>query len=221
MKPSLEQLLNQQDNASRKLVQSVEELKQGLERIEGKENKPLNPEALAQIQCAVQIQSETIDAAVANRIIAGLSFSSMHSRYDGIEDAHASTFWWFFDDGSVAEDCDKETSEPAGSNQTDSSDAQTVLDEAKATAEALFNDWLSQPNSDILHISGKLGSGKSTLMKFSSTIRKRGKDPAPGPAKTHSYLPRSSSGRPVSPSRDRSLDLSGRCSTTRFIRIRR
>lgn len=166
MKASLEQLLSQQDNTSRKLVQAVEELKQGLKRIKREENSPLNPEALAQIQSAVHIQSETIDAAVASRILAGLSFSSMHSRYDGIEDAHASTFRWFFGDGFDAGDSDNDASEPAGSNQMFISDAQTVLDKAKAKAKALFNDWLSQPKSGILHISGKLGSGKSTLMKF-------------------------------------------------------
>ncbi|KAH6682297.1 hypothetical protein F5X68DRAFT_242963, partial [Plectosphaerella plurivora] len=159
MKASLQQLLDQQDASSRKLIQSTEDLKDCLKRIEEDHIKPLSPESLSQIQSAVQIQSEIIDAAVSSRILAGLAFSSMNSRYNGIEDAHGSTFRWFFEEGSDAPASD-DLDDASGSDDGDH------LHEAQAKAKDLFTNWLVKPNSGILHISGKLGSGKSTLMKF-------------------------------------------------------
>jgi hypothetical protein len=66
----------------------------------------------------------------------------MYGRYDAVDKAHYETFQWFFND-----------------------DPQAEQDDARRLAKKSFMDWLSSGNG-IFHISRKLGSGKSTLMKF-------------------------------------------------------
>jgi hypothetical protein len=69
-----------------------------------------------------------------------LHFSGMADRYQEVEEAAKDTFQWIFDDSS----------------QQLKSNRDLVLP---------FKDWLSDGDG-IFHISGKPGSGKSTLMKF-------------------------------------------------------
>lgn len=66
----------------------------------------------------------------------------MHSRFDAVDTAHYKTFEWIFEDTPRTE-----------ANERDLSDRES------------FIQWLSS-GKGIFHVSGKLGSGKSTLMKF-------------------------------------------------------
>ncbi|KAL3479381.1 hypothetical protein BJX99DRAFT_255639 [Aspergillus californicus] len=79
------------------------------------------------------------------RILNLLSSSDMNERYNIIERAHLQTFEWIFLDQS--------------------SEGFKVLDSSLQSAAISFTKWLSS-GTGIFHISGKLGSGKSTLMKF-------------------------------------------------------
>jgi hypothetical protein len=65
----------------------------------------------------------------------------MHGRFEAVEDAHCKTFEWIFEPDSKKD------------NQNGCSGPES------------FKHWLSSGRG-IFHISGKLGSGKSTLMKF-------------------------------------------------------
>lgn len=76
------------------------------------------------------------------RILNSLAFGDMHGRFDAVDTAHYKTFKWLFDDNS-----------------------QESNNECVRSAGELFTHWLSS-GQGIFHISGKLGSGKSTLMKF-------------------------------------------------------
>jgi hypothetical protein len=72
-----------------------------------------------------------------------LYYSDLHSREDNVKEAHRQTFEWIFEDKKHAE----EDSRPS---------------------ETRFRDWLrsSDAENDIFWVSGKLGAGKSPLMKF-------------------------------------------------------
>ena len=76
-------------------------------------------------------------------ILDSLSNMGMTARYEKIADAHAKTFEWIFQDYTYA----------WGSHYGDT-----------------FTEWLSRGNG-IFWVTGKAGSGKSTLMKFLSHHR--------------------------------------------------
>lgn len=78
------------------------------------------------------------------KILSSLFFKGMHGRFDAVADAHHKTFEWIFED---------------------------EITEHQKELRGSFRDWLSSGNG-IFHISGKLGSGKSTLMKFLCEQRK-------------------------------------------------
>jgi hypothetical protein len=84
---------------------------------------------------------------VQQQILNSLAFEGMHGRFEAVDDAHYKTFEWIF--------------EPSGSEDYDSDEG----DDLRRSSSELFKHWLSL-GQDIFHISGKLGSGKSTLMKF-------------------------------------------------------
>lgn len=72
-------------------------------------------------------------------ILESLKFEVMHHRYDAITDAHDKTFGWIFD--------------PESFPSTD------------RRSKIAFKSWL-EGGDGIYWISGKPGSGKSTLMKY-------------------------------------------------------
>jgi hypothetical protein len=76
------------------------------------------------------------------RILKSLAFEGMHGRFGEVLEAHKKTFQWMLSENAAGN----------GYNE-------------RSSARDLFIDWLSG-GSGIFHISGKLGSGKSTLMKF-------------------------------------------------------
>ncbi|KAE8412911.1 hypothetical protein BDV36DRAFT_300444 [Aspergillus pseudocaelatus] len=74
------------------------------------------------------------------RILQGMASASMHQRENQIDEAHFETFRWIVDDAS----------------------------KSHGLYRRRFNQWVRE-GTGVFHISGKLGSGKSTLMKFPST----------------------------------------------------
>ena len=80
------------------------------------------------------------DVAAENRILQSLAFATMKSRHEAISEAHSRTFRWIF----------KQNNRAPGH---------------ALNANGGFVDWLETKNG-IFWVSGKAGSGKSTLMKF-------------------------------------------------------
>lgn len=122
------------------------------------------------------------EAAKRERALRALAFSDMYGRFDDVEPAHFETFKWIFDDtynSSVdgSDEDDKSISDiddDSASNPSDSGRDTEHLKDDKPGPRGMEHDhlikepflhWLSSGNG-IFHISGKLGSGKSTLMKF-------------------------------------------------------
>jgi hypothetical protein len=90
----------------------------------------------------LNLSEEACQTITQQRILNSLAFSDMHSRFDAVDTAHYKTFEWIFEDTPGVEDGERDPS-----------------------ARESFIHWLSS-GKGIFHVSGKLGSGKSTLMKF-------------------------------------------------------
>lgn len=102
----------------------------------------LSDDAQAQLRGLLSTLQAATDVTKQAHIRESLAFPEMRGRFDLVSEAHEETFHWLVD-GTRTED-------------TDTSNAHKV-----------FSDWLTKGDG-IFHISGKLGSGKSTLMKFLS-----------------------------------------------------
>jgi hypothetical protein len=94
--------------------------------------------------------------AAQQKVLNVLAFDGMRDRIDTVANAHDYTFRWIFDDGI--------TEESGGRNDSDNEWA-GVFDEAARAKVDSFVEWLSS-GTGVYHIAGKLGSGKSTLMKY-------------------------------------------------------
>ncbi|KAF7197962.1 hypothetical protein HII31_00676 [Pseudocercospora fuligena] len=94
------------------------------------------------------------DLAKIKAIVASLATPGANDRRDDIPPAARKTFSWLF----------KETHAKAASLQEDNAS----LDNLRAMSVSSFESWLSttKPPPDLFWISGKAGSGKTTLMKF-------------------------------------------------------
>jgi len=100
----------------------------------------MDPENQAQLTQIIQISDVAAHRVLQQIVIDALAFQDMYRRFETVEEAHLKTFQWILDD--VHED-----------------------DSERQDAKKLFTNWLTS-GSGIFHISGKLGAGKSTLMKF-------------------------------------------------------
>lgn len=129
----------------------------------------LSENTQAQLRKLVSVQEEVVDAITRQRILKAISFENMSRRYEMVEDAHARTFEWIFGDGypGEKEDCDDDDSSLGERGGDGDDDLETDANEfgMKRQASEKFLRWLSSEDG-IFHVSGKLGSGKSTLMRF-------------------------------------------------------
>jgi hypothetical protein len=151
-------------------------------------------EAHTQLQKLLDISEEAGQIITQQRILKSLAFGQMHGRFEAVNTAHYKTFRWIFGDSPESEDDkssgsddedspESEDEKSSGSEDGDSpgpeeeqsldseGDAPFRTEKAETSgaayrlaSESLIH-WLSSGNR-IYHISGKLGSGKSTLMKF-------------------------------------------------------
>jgi ATPase subunit of ABC transporter with duplicated ATPase domains len=121
----------------------LEQLQKRLERLRrGVTVRCFSSQAQKQLQELLGISEHACRLLSQQRILKSLAFQDMHGRFETVPDAHKKTFEWLLDDTAP--------------NQG--------VEDHSSTRE-LFIDWLSS-GKDIFHISGKLGSGKSTLMKY-------------------------------------------------------
>lgn len=107
-------------------------------------------------------QSTTKSISRENYILSRLVFPSMYSRGDNIEDPESGTFTWIVEEESPPKVDQKDLSEKPGKYEEEQREAQKVMRE---TTRQQFLTWLNS-GCHVFHISGKAGSGKSTLMKF-------------------------------------------------------
>lgn len=100
----------------------------------------ISTETQTQLQKLFDLSEEVYQTIAQQRILKGLSFKDMHGRFEAVDTAHYQTFEWIFKDSIIEDGRDH-------------------------SARESFIHWLSC-GTGIFHISGKMGSGKSTLMKF-------------------------------------------------------
>jgi len=120
----------------------------------------LSPESQAQIESLLRFPEQAIDSIAHQLILKALSFAEKNDRYDTVYDAHFGTFEWIFNNSPTSDqgpDADSPPSYLPLSREEDGI--------AKTDARNRLFDWLKS-GEGIFHISGKLGSGKSTLMKY-------------------------------------------------------
>ncbi|KAF1850369.1 uncharacterized protein K460DRAFT_14642 [Cucurbitaria berberidis CBS 394.84] len=101
----------------------------------------LGGEAQKQLQTLLGMTDRARDRVAERQILKSLAFDDMHTRFDVVNQAHVETFRWLLDDDTI----NKSPGVPEARDR--------------------FIGWLSS-GKGIFHIAGKLGSGKSTLMKF-------------------------------------------------------
>jgi hypothetical protein len=89
----------------------------------------------------IQVLSTTRDLVLQEKILDAIAFEGIDQRFEDVEEPHEKTFRWILDSDVKEEN------------------------EGRIAAKQLFTNWLVS-GSGIFHLSGKLGSGKSTLMKF-------------------------------------------------------
>ncbi|KAG5818771.1 hypothetical protein H9Q74_000936 [Fusarium xylarioides] len=138
------------------LTQSIEHLRQSQLSMP---NSIASTQAYIQFQRLLVVDDETRQAIYQDRIIESLKFDEMHQRFDAVHSAHEDTFKWIYEPAEVIEEKDNLSYEEKK--------RQEAL-KMQLESRERFLGWLlaQDPSTPIFHISGKLGSGKSTLMKF-------------------------------------------------------
>ncbi|RSM15812.1 hypothetical protein CDV31_004754 [Fusarium ambrosium] len=148
-------MVHEDSSKLEQLQAHIKQLNQGVEA------QVIGNKALEQLRLVLGMHDEALSVIYKDRVLRSLQFEDMHRRDDGVRDPYEKTFKWILegDDGVVPEE------RPWLSPEARENHHQERM---KRLSRNMLFDWLSS-GSGIFHISGKLGSGKSTLMKFLST----------------------------------------------------
>lgn len=138
----------------------LQNLKTHLDELrEGIITQSISPGAEKQLEGLLGLTEHIANAAAQRRFLNSLAFEGMRGRVNTVEQAHFDTFQWVFQS-------DADTEDHENLEYTINKDANLEEEgKAKSAARALFNNWLLS-GTDIFHVSGKIGAGKSTLMKY-------------------------------------------------------
>lgn len=118
------------------------------------------------IQDLLGLSHRSYVAVHSQRLLENLRFDEMDARFEIVPYAHMRTFEWIFSRCDSSNDNDEDDSDEVASDEEDS--AEEFNDRDGSNHEQIreeFGSWLSSEDG-IYHVSGKLGSGKSALMKF-------------------------------------------------------
>ncbi|KAJ4325075.1 hypothetical protein N0V84_003618 [Fusarium piperis] len=151
-----ERILSQVQNDAGKL----DELRTTMNRLRGGVMiEGFDEEGAKQLRRLMNVDQEALLYVQKERLLKRLEFEGMGKRSSEIHRPHAATFEWIFEDNS--------TSVANSDGALSEWEMQRKLEMQRKSREE-FLGWLASPGC-IFHISGKLGSGKSTLMKFLSS----------------------------------------------------
>jgi hypothetical protein len=153
----LQHLITSSNTSSRDLAairSRIEDLRNGASLAS------IGPVAQKQFQQLVGMSEEVCSKIAQRKVLGLLAFEEMRSRGDIVEKAHEATFKWMFEGQSGA------NRDESGENREEAGDQPVrAVDDASRARVDSFVHWLSS-GSGIYHIAGKLGCGKSTLMKY-------------------------------------------------------
>ncbi|KAL5589741.1 hypothetical protein FOVSG1_011608 [Fusarium oxysporum f. sp. vasinfectum] len=137
-----------------------------------------NTQACTQFQRLLMVDDETRRSMYQDFILESLKFNEMHQRFEAVHGAHEDTFKWIYEPIETIEKDDYLSLKDDNWSDVEEHDLtyeERIQREALKCAPQMqlksrerFLGWLvsEESSSPIFHISGKLGSGKSTLMKF-------------------------------------------------------
>ncbi len=127
------------------ILSHIEELRRGAELTS------ISTEAKNQFQDLFGFAQDVHTKIAQRKILSLLAFPEMRNRVETVPEAHKATFKWIF-----------QGKDTAGEDHMDQVD---LFDEETRKKVDKFVEWLSL-GTGVYHIAGKLGSGKSTLMKY-------------------------------------------------------
>lgn len=154
----------------------MNDIKKAVEHVESQVNRDLH----LQLTQLIDLNQRALSNIYQYRILESLKFDAMHQRDDRVHDPYAQTFEWIFQGcgtshahtgnrSSKGTYENPDTGGFPGHSQDDSDmygkDKKEYDPPKRAESRQKFLNWLSL-SGDIFHITGKIGSGKSTLMKF-------------------------------------------------------
>lgn len=153
-----------QDEQLQQLKKQVNGLQNALDQISSKSVM------LDDIKFLLSRPRKALDKVLQNTVLEALRFQEMEKRFDDIEDAHVKTCRWLLDDSYAPLQSNSVATTSTFSFLLPASEDYVVplLEKqlpARLQARVHFIDWLKDGRG-IFHISGKPGSGKSTLMKY-------------------------------------------------------
>lgn len=126
-------------------------------------------QAIGEIQKTLNSLTLEVDAQIdqtrCERLLQSLKFPGFNERRNQVSEAYERTFQWIFmgDDGPTQEDPTESDLEDSDWEDSDLEDID-LADPSQASWD-LFSNWLSS-TADIYWITGKPGSGKTTLVKY-------------------------------------------------------
>lgn len=129
----------------------------------GVETCSLGGEAVYQLRQILNFSDQVIFKVRTTLILDALRFETMNERFDSVEEAHSTRFDWIYA-SYTPNTSRKDLRNNLPSSLPDGSPKGNYTDTRQQHAKK-FQDWLTS-NDGIFHVAGKLGSGKSTLMKF-------------------------------------------------------
>lgn len=132
----------------------------------------IGPELMDDLRSLLNLTDAALSNVIQSKILEGLRFKRMNERHENIENAHAATFEWLLDESVQSEENlrRQKISESSGGDAPTSTQKYEIEfarknDALRREARQTFVSWLAN-GTDIFHISGKPGAGKSTLMKY-------------------------------------------------------
>ncbi|RDW68906.1 uncharacterized protein DSM5745_08666 [Aspergillus mulundensis] len=118
---------------------------------QGRESQTLYPETVTKLQELLKRVTDANDQAHrSRRILEALSFSEINQRYGEIGAEHNASLDWLINDTGPLADCDEGYNEMIANERT------------------RFIEWLREPGQRLFQICGKLGCGKSVVMRWVS-----------------------------------------------------
>lgn len=124
----------------------------------------LSAEAQAHSKIILKFSSHAGDLITQLRLLQCLALDGMYGQYGTVDRAHHETFRWAYEDAEDLSERDKEDENSTNLNAVSESVPHSIYT-AKLEVKRLLVSWLRE-GKGILHVLGKLGSGKSTLMKY-------------------------------------------------------
>lgn len=126
---------------------------------------PSTSEAKPMLMTLLSEEEKVFTTIAQDRILNSLSYEDMNRRSNMVVETHSNTYEWILEEDDVPEQPSPDDAQNS-EVENDAKQPRRIEDIEKVRARDKLRTWLESGSSrDVFHLSGKLGSGKSTLMK--------------------------------------------------------